>query len=102
MYKPSREEEDVAYKILGFYQDKNNNDHEQTNKELDSLRITDINVDRGEVNIHLARPGLIIGAKGKNIDALQERLGMKVNIFESFDWSNILHSEEPYDRFDRW
>ena len=96
MYKPSKDLQEIAEKIQSFYLAKNNNDAESTNKEIEALKITDIQriphyVNKNAISIYTARPGLLIGAKGKTIDALQEFLGMKIFIYESFVWSDAMH-----------
>ena len=94
---PSPAAEQIGYKLSTFYLNKNEGDYQRAAKEVICLLITDIEVEGKEIHIYLGRPGLIIGHKGKNIDALTEFLGKPIKIHETFSWNEIIvpldHSE---------
>lgn len=102
--KPDKQSSEAASKISKFYRIKNGNNeskecYKAAREEISKLKIVDIKATEGEVSIHLARPGLLIGKKGENIGALQQYLGTRINIVESFHWDEIL-MEYPYDPLD--
>lgn len=88
------EAKEVAANIGQFYLQKNKGNHKAAEAELTGLRIVDIKIakqdGRRDVAIYTFRPGLIIGVKGKNIDALEKWLKTKVRVFESDCWLNHL------------
>jgi ribosomal protein S3 len=88
--KPSPDAELIGYELSTFYLIKNNHDYQKAAKEVISLNITDIEVQGEEIHIYLNRPGLIIGRKGENIDALTKFLGKTVKIHETFSWNEII------------
>tara|TARA_R110000868_G_scaffold371774_1_gene635528 strand:- start:435 stop:755 length:321 start_codon:yes stop_codon:yes gene_type:complete len=90
MKRPTAELEIIGYKITDYFFKKNNGDYEKTKKEIESISIQDIEIDGNQLIIHTARPGLLIGKRGSNIDALSMFLGMKVRIEESFSWTDQL------------
>lgn len=92
MFRPTAEQESIAYKILAFYEKQNGYDRIWTNQQLRALDIQNIVPKEDGVEIHLSRPGLLIGPKGKNIKELEEFLGCNVRIVEVFSWYNILYS----------
>lgn len=95
---PPQEAQDVGYEISNFYLKKHNFVHPAAQTEVENLRITSIEVDdEGDVTIYLGRPGLLIGAKGKNIGALSAFLNRKIKIVEAFHWDEIV---VPYDYSD--
>jgi hypothetical protein len=74
-----------ARKIGEFYLQKNNNDYAATAKELTDLQIIKLDVVFEYTVITTARPGKLIGRKGKNIDDLTAFLGGKIKIIEDMD-----------------
>lgn len=85
MEKISEEVKDVARDIGQFYLKKNNGDYKATAQEVLALRISKIEVANGEVSITTGRPGLLIGKRGTNIDALSHHLKVKIKIIEDID-----------------
>lgn len=81
------ESKEVAARIGNFYLRKNNGDYAASQKEIEQLRISkvEVTVDGNCVIITTARPGLVIGRRGQNIDALTDALRMKVRIVEEAD-----------------
>lgn len=88
--KPTPEQELVAYKISDFYLRKHEHNYENAGNAVSQLNITDIQVKEDKISIYLSRPGLLIGRKGQNIEALQIFLNKPIEIFESFSWNDIL------------
>lgn len=81
---------EMASNIGQYYLKKNSGDYVSTEREIMSLQISKIEVDDTlpnlvEVSITTARPGLLIGKRGINIDALTHYLGTKVKIIEEKD-----------------
>jgi hypothetical protein len=74
--------EQVASEIGYFYYNmETGTEHEKVVKATEAIKfleIEDIEYDDGIVTISLQRPGLIIGKKGENIDALLEYLKRSV------------------------
>ena len=55
------------------------------------MRITDIELGYDDaIVIHTSRPGVLIGKRGTNIDALIKFLGVEVRIVESDNWLDYL------------
>ena len=92
--KPSQQAEEIGYAISSFYLNKNNQSYSAAQKDVENLKITNITIENDVVTISIARPGLLIGRKGENIDALEKHLDKKIKIVESFHWDQIL---VPYD-----
>jgi hypothetical protein len=90
MKRPTKEEENIGYKINYFYCEKHKGNIEAAAKEVRSLKIKEIEIKGDTVEISLARPGLLIGRRGKNINALSEVLGMKTSVVECFHWEDII------------
>ncbi len=86
----SQQEKDVFLQIGGFYLQKNNNDYAKTEKDLQNLQITNIVVGTTEVIIYLARPGLLIGKRGTNVEALEKFLNKKVHIEEQESFLELI------------
>ena len=81
-----------------FYLDKNNRDHEVTTKDIESLRIRDlVLVNPKKLKIFTARPGLILGRRGQNLDALQKHLNLEIEVEECDDWLVWLIPSRPDD-----
>lgn len=94
----------IIQSIGAFYLQKNNGDVEKANEEVDRVRITkvefryDKNLKRElkeSINITTMRPGLLIGARGKNIDALEQHINKKVHIIEEKDLGLLYSYEDP-------
>lgn len=100
MKKPEKNAELVRYEIANFYAQKFNGDYAKAGEEARKLQITDIKVSGNEVEISLARPGLLIGRKGENIDKLSAHLKKKIKVVESFHWDVILTPYDPMDFLD--
>ena len=86
----SQEVKDVAERIGQYYLEKNHGDYASTELEITSLHISEIQVDNSlahsiAISITTARPGLLIGKRGTNIDALEKYLNTKVKIIEDKD-----------------
>jgi ribosomal protein S3 len=60
----------VLSEIGYYYLELNKWNKEKTKKTLDNLKITNISINNKNISIKLARPGLLIGLHGKNIDNL--------------------------------
>jgi predicted RNA-binding protein Jag len=99
MLKPSPEAQETAYKISDFYLTKHRGNYTDAIDDIDKLRISNIEVIDGVVSIHTPRPGLLIGRKGENINALSAFLGVQIKICESYDWESILFPYDPADYF---
>ncbi len=97
----------ICQKIADFYFDKNS----KTTKTIDealkasrdeiySLGLTKIDYDKSNqtLNVHLSRPGLLIGQYGQNIENLQKYLGLdiKIKIFEQFKIDDVIVNRLPY------
>lgn len=79
------EVKEAARNIGFFYLDKNQHDYAATEKEITDLRISKIEVTEKGIEITTARPGLLIGRRGMNIDALSKFLKTKLRIIEEVD-----------------
>ena len=82
----------VAIRIGLFYLDKNKGDYEAAGRAVDQLRISKIETTESSdspklscVTIHTARPGLMIGRRASNLDALAKFLECEVKIVEDLD-----------------
>jgi ribosomal protein S3 len=60
----------VGQQIIFYYFLKNRHSTIETNKELDSLKITGISLKGNTLTIKTCRPGYLIGKEGQNIRAL--------------------------------
>lgn len=96
--------QEIAIKIGLFYLAKHNNDYAAAQREIESLRITNIVVASvkgsavDSVEIHLSRPGLLIGRKGENVGNLTTHLGIAfIKIVETNDWLDWLVPIRPDD-----
>lgn len=87
MKKPSAKEREIAEKIGLYFLEQNDQDYTVTAKIIRDLEITNIEVDDFYIHIYTARPGLLIGRKGQNIDGLQKLFDKKIDIIESFTWA---------------
>lgn len=94
---------EMAALIGQFYLRKHNNDYIAAEKAIVDLRISDLRVEGDKVIIVTARPGLLIGRRGQNIDELTAFLNKKIHIIEDMDplleWL-IPHQEEPLDDYE--
>lgn len=94
----------VASKIGAFYLQKHNMDYDKTAAAIECLRISKVEVAGNAVSITTARPGILIGPRGKNVDALTAYLGMEVKIIEDRDpllEYLIPEPPEPTDAYDK-
>jgi len=80
---------DVARLISEFYLNKNRENpietmYDKAREEIQSLGITNVNINKDTVTITLSRCGLLIGRRGENIDKMQsflsEALKRKISI----------------------
>jgi len=78
----SNKVKEIAAQIGNFFLVKNKNDYVITQKEIESLRISNITVSDNSVTIELGRPGLLIGPRGRQISDLQRYLGLEILIIE--------------------
>ena len=83
-------DEEAAAAIGAYYLQKNHGDYAATEKEITSLGISAVTVDNSlphskTISVTLARPGLLIGKRGTNIDALEKFIGTKVKVIEDRD-----------------
>ncbi len=95
---------EAAMKIGVFYLQKNNGDYKKTEEEISKLQISKIEVDDTlpnsvVISITTARPGMLIGRRGQNIDELTQYMGTKIKILEEKDplSSWLIPSPEPTD-----
>lgn len=81
--------QEAAAAIGEFYLRKNNGDYAATEKEINQLRITKLEINENALCITATRIGLLLGRRGSNIDALakfiQEHMQMKIHIIEDQD-----------------
>ena len=89
---------EVAARIGQFYLDKNKGDYKVTENEITDLCIASIDMANSEVTIVTGRPGLLIGSRGKNIEALEKYLNMRIKIVEDVDplWAYLIPQREYY------
>lgn len=114
MKRPSPKYAEIAQQIGLFFLAQNNEDYQKTGEFLRNLCITDIREENGELVIETARPGLLIGLKGQNIDGLVKHLKRPIHIVESFCWADIMtpidwmqeleleHEHEAYVSFSKF
>lgn len=69
--KFSKEVLDIANQISTFYLEKSDWDYEKCNEEIEKLKIQNIVIGEDVIEIHLCRPGLLIGKHGENINMIQ-------------------------------
>lgn len=85
--RPSDEVREIAESIGTFYLNKHKGDYEKASEEVVNLQVNNIVVlPDGSVEIYTARPGMLIGKLGKNVDALTKHLGKQIKIKE-VPWS---------------
>jgi len=76
--KFEQENQNIASILGNFYIQKQGKDgftkagYKRANEDILSLGITDIKIFGNKITITLTRPGLLIGRRGENIDALKE------------------------------
>lgn len=90
----------VAAKIGQFYLIKNNGDYEATAKEIDSLRISKIEVEEDKVVIVSPRVGLLIGKRATNIERLAKFLEVEVKLLEDMDNLYDYLVPRPYNEWE--
>jgi len=92
----SEEVKDIASKIGHYYLQKLNGDYALAEKEITDTRFTKIEVTTDNtLSITAGRPGLLIGKKGTNIDALSKYLRMEIKIIEEMDDLHVWLIPEP-------
>lgn len=93
----SEEVRDFARKIGQFYLQKLEGDYTLATQAVVDLQISKLEVREsdGSLAITTARPGLLIGVRGKNIDALTKYLGVHVKIIEEPD--PLIHYLIPHE-----
>lgn len=90
MKRPSPKHAEIGQQIGLFFLAQNNQDYQKTGEFLRNLCITDIREENDYLVIETARPGLLIGRKGQNIDGLIEHLKRPIHIHESFSWADVM------------
>jgi hypothetical protein len=90
MKHPPSKYADIGREIGFFFLAQNNEDYQKTGEFLRNLCITDIREENDKLVIETARPGLLIGQKGRNIDGLVEHLKRPIHILESFCWADVI------------
>jgi hypothetical protein len=98
--RPSKECQELGLKLGSFYLHKNEVNYEKTAEEIRKLHITHLKMDCGKLHIYTARPGLLIGAKGKNIDALAKFFNCGIHIHETYSLNDYLIPEDLSHYFD--
>lgn len=73
---------DIARKIGQFYLGKNKGNYGAATTEIEDTKIDAVNVYPDHVEICTARPGRLIGPRGRNIEALEKFLKTNVRIKE--------------------
>jgi hypothetical protein len=102
MSKISEEVKDIAAKIGLFVLQESDGDYGKACEEVTRLRINRLDIEEEgtarKLTIETSRPGLLIGKRGKRIEALQEYLGIHLCIVETQE--HILDYIYPYDPMD--
>jgi predicted RNA-binding protein Jag len=98
--QPDKPTENIAYHLSAFFKQKHNFDYQKSNAEVEKIGIVNLkfvpgkNGEKGSLTIYTTRPGLLIGPKGSNIDALKIYLAQynvgKILIEEAFCWTSML------------
>jgi hypothetical protein len=94
---PNKTEMELYKSIGQFYVIKSGGDYKKAREAIAVLGISDIITAYDVVIIKTARPGLLIGSKGENIEALSKHLGKRVSVIEVnslSDW--LMPYEESY------
>lgn len=81
----SQQIKEVAHNIGQFYLNKCKFNYDEARKAIEGLHISKVDVVNNTVQITTARPGILIGARGENIENLTKFLNMKVCLFEDMD-----------------
>lgn len=86
----------ICGQIGQFYLQKHNGDHEAANQQIKNLHITKIEtvyIDGFDyLLIYTARPGILIGPKGQDIEKLAEFLGKKIKLYEDNHINDLMFS----------
>lgn len=83
----------VCLRIGTFYRNKFG---DKAKQEVEALKISNIAIVNGDLEITLLRPGKLIGVRGKNIMDLADFLGMKLKVIEVMvDWSWLICRDFP-------
>lgn len=97
----SEQDKEAARKIGEFYLQKNNRDFKATEKEIMDLRISKVRaLENKTIEITTERPGLLIGRRGTNIDALTKFLDVHVKIIEERDPITYYLIPQNWDEYD--
>ncbi len=83
----SEQVQNIAREIGLFYLEKNGGDFKKTEEEIGILQISKIEIGNPDriVIITTGRPGVLIGKRGQNIEALEKHLSRKIHIIEDMD-----------------
>jgi KH domain len=106
--KLSDKTKEACHNIGGFYYEKNKFNVEEAYDELKLVNITKVHYDDETIVIECSRPGILIGSKGSNIEALKEYLTkafgkeIKISIVENetmtyLTWFNIEPDDDYYE-----
>lgn len=75
---------EIVTKLAAYFMDKHCGDIDEAYKDLLFLQISSISIGTdGAVTFHTARPGMFIGAKGRQHEAISNALGCKIKIVET-------------------
>ena len=69
----------LAIAIGQYYLDLSKGDYAKAIKDINQLGITKLDIKNNKFYITLSRPGILIGRRGHNIDALQSYLSLNRN-----------------------
>lgn len=102
---PSADIRAICQKIGEYYLDKCERDFVITADKILALQIQNVEVSEDIVTITTARPGMLIGKRGENLDALEKILGKKIKVVESyFTWTDLItphqETEKDYEGFE--
>jgi hypothetical protein len=73
-FKPTGLEKEILYTIGYYWLQHNNFNYEETYKTIDSIGIKHLKIFGNRIYIVLDRPGIFIGLKGKDINAIEDML----------------------------
>ena len=96
--KKESKNREIARLIGEYYLGKNAGNYKNTEEEIRSLSITQIKNTGNTIIITLQRPGLLIGRRGDNIEALQKFMLYKTNYSKiNIEEDKIISWLVPYD-----
>lgn len=91
----------ICEKIGEFYLNQTGGNYDETAEQIRKLQITHISrLESGEIEIHAARLGLLIGKKGENIGLLSKWLGSEIKLYEDNCWTDFL-TPMDYNHYER-